>query len=628
MLKYRSDIDGLRAVAVLSVLVFHLNKEWLPGGFLGVDIFFVISGFLITGIISTQVQGGVFSFVEFYSRRLKRIYPAAVFVTICSLLAGWKIMLPADFAALGTSALSSLVSLANVYFWLSLDTSYFASSAELTPLLHMWSLGVEEQFYLLWPAILLVSYRSAGVRGIVIVAATLAALSFSLSAWATNSYHSFAYYMLPTRAGELLMGGLAYFLSQRVAIGRGAAEVLSATGLAALAFSFWLVGDGDQFPGSFSPIVAASVVAIILAGASGPLLARLLSRRPVVFIGLISYSLYLWHWPVLAFYRYAFGAIEGSAYILCVMLIVAGTLISYYFVEKPFRSKAAGIGKVTLACAAVVVLAVVSVSAILRKDDGLYSDIKAADKYEFNCQVSRFTDSLLSEDRCVIGGGDGSQVGTLLIGDSNAGHLVGFFGEIAKTQGVAIRNATHSGCPPFPDGASDQYVKQQVMDSCRQYNNAIWKEIPRYNTVIVSAAWNYYWRLNTKGYIRYLSELVDKLARDQKKVILVLQVPYFDNYDRLCYQKARLVGGVDCVARGTSVISKESKINSDLTQFARRYPNVEIVTLRSAICDGDTCSAYMGGVPLYYDQGHLSMQGSQELGRYFVRTGKAPQLLP
>lgn len=624
MLRYRADIDGLRAVAVLSVLVFHFNKDWLPGGFLGVDIFFVISGFLITGIIASQVAAERFSFAEFYLRRFRRIYPAAIFVIACTLIVGWQLMLPSDFNGLGQSALSSLASGANVYFWLNLDTSYFANSSEFTPLLHMWSLGVEEQFYLLWPAVVFVVYRFWGVKGVVLAAVAIAVSSFLLSAVFTTSHHSFAYFMLPARAGELLVGALAYFIVGKFQPGRVAAESLAVLGTLGVAACYLLVGDGGQFPGIYAPIVASAVAAVIVGGASGHILGRLLSLPPIVYVGRLSYSLYLWHWPVLALHRYTYGEPQGFGYLLCLGVIILGTVVSYYFVEKPYRFGRIGHFRALAAASASTVLVGLSFVSFTQHDSMLTADVKAADQYHFNCQVSSFDTALLADSRCLIG--SAGRPSALLVGDSNAGHLVGLFAEVGAVQGVSIRNATHSGCPPFPDGASDLYVKAAVKDSCRRYNEAVWEAIPDYDTVIVSAAWNYYWQLDTKGYIPYLKGLVDRLANNGRRVIIVLQVPFFKDFDRLCVQKMSKVDGLDCLKRGVIPFSKETKINADLSVFAKRHSNVEVLTLRNVLCAETTCSAYLGGMPLYYDAGHLSMQGSKEIGRYLVRNGQAPSL--
>lgn len=215
-LSYRPDIDGLRALAVLAVVIFHINKGWLPGGFVGVDIFFVISGFLITGILKREQDKSIFSFANFYMRRIRRILPAALTTILITLIVGIFVLLPSDLKELGKSSLASVFSVANIYFWLFLDTGYFADSSETVPLLHMWSLGVEEQFYLIWPAIMLLTYKFGGRRLLIFVAAALAIVSFVIGEHFILTDQSFAYYMLPSRAGELLFGAILFLVIESV----------------------------------------------------------------------------------------------------------------------------------------------------------------------------------------------------------------------------------------------------------------------------------------------------------------------------------------------------------------------------------------------------------------------------
>lgn len=252
-LSYRPDIDGLRAVAVLAVVFFHFNKEWLPGGFVGVDIFFVISGFLITGIVAKQVATDTFSFSNFYMRRVKRILPAAFFVTLCTLVFGLTFMLPEDSKSLSISAIATTLSAANIYFWKFLDTGYFAASSDTVPLLHMWSLGVEEQFYLIWPALLLITYKIGGRSLTVATALLLAAISFWYGEKFLVSDPTFAYYMLPSRGGELLLGGIAFFVCDSIKgkVGWIGAEVIGGTGAALVVWSLAFIRETGGFQVSF-----------------------------------------------------------------------------------------------------------------------------------------------------------------------------------------------------------------------------------------------------------------------------------------------------------------------------------------------------------------------------------------
>lgn len=326
---YRPDIDGLRALAVLAVVIYHFNKQWLPGGFVGVDIFFVISGYLITGIIYSK--GTNFSFADFYGRRVRRILPAAIFVTAVTLIAGSFLLMPVDVKALSGSAIASALSGANIYYWLFLDTSYFAASSDTVPLLHMWSLGVEEQFYLIWPALMIIAMRLGGKRLLVGAAVLIAAASFAVSEYYVSRDPSFAYYMLPSRAGELLVGALLFlWQDSRRTLTTGAANVAGAVGLLMVGYSLALLSETGGFPGIRSIIPAVGTALLIASGINqGSVLARALTNPLFRYIGLRSFSLYLWHWPVLAFYRYAYGepSLVGGLACAIIMLGADGTVL-------------------------------------------------------------------------------------------------------------------------------------------------------------------------------------------------------------------------------------------------------------------------------------------------------------
>lgn len=315
--RYRAHLDGLRGVAVLAVIAFHLRGNRMPGGFTGVDVFFVISGFLITSQILAETISSRFSYAEFYRRRIRRIAPAMLVVVLVTVVAAQLFLLPEDATATARSALWSIAGLANVWFWRNLDTGYFAEDSATVPLLHLWSLGIEEQFYLLWPPLLrlLVGARHRpGPPARERIAPGFAA-STSLVAVASGSYAlgsvlasrapAFAYYMLPTRAGELLLGalvalvvrgGVAKRIPPRLADGLGIAGLVSIGG------SFLLLSGNDPFPGwlALPPTLGAALV--ILSGEAhlGPT-TKALSGGPLVGVGLLSYSLYLWHWPFIAF---------------------------------------------------------------------------------------------------------------------------------------------------------------------------------------------------------------------------------------------------------------------------------------------------------------------------------------
>ena len=447
---YRADIDGLRAVAVLSVIIFHFNKLWLPGGFVGVDIFFVISGYLITGILAKKIMSGSFSFVEFYGSRMRRIFPAAFVCVLAVLLVGLNFLLPADYSSLAQSAAASVASVANIYFWLNLDTSYFASSSELVPLLHMWSLGVEEQFYLLWPILLFFVFPRVRLLSFVFIVLALILLSFWVGEKFLISDQSFSYYMLPSRAGELLIGGLASLavINMPPIKSRFILEVISSLGLIMVGWSIFSIGEEGGFPGFLAAIPVLGVALIIFSGAYGStVVSTVLSFRPFVWIGLVSYSLYLWHWPVLSFYRYAYGDPAGYAAIGCAIIILCLSLLSYFCIERVFRkaldkNKVFTVVKYSGFSIALVLLCYFSpalwsvapfsgVAEYQREVDRLSSVGMPANNYVYNCQMATNDPSVLVDRRCLAGVLE-RQPSILLMGDSNAAHFVGFFREILK----------------------------------------------------------------------------------------------------------------------------------------------------------------------------------------------------
>ena len=340
--KYRPDIDGLRAVAVLSVIIFHINSELLPGGFVGVDIFFVISGYLISLYIFREIKNDQFSLTEFYRRRVKRIAPALLVVLSLTLLVSQIILRPVDAEKVAESGLWSLLSLANVYFWLYQDTSYFAASNRELPLLHLWSLGVEEQFYIFWPLLLMLVYKitrsSIFIVSLLLVA--FASFGFGELYYVTDS--SFVYYMLPTRIGELLFGALVahLVLTQKIkSLPTAVATLMSGFGVALVAGSLAFLSENNVFPGYQAiPPTLGTAILIYLGHYSKSWLTQFILIKPMIWVGLISYSAYLWHWPLLAFFQY--GQFEINLLNGCLIFIITLTLawLTYKYIEQPLRT--------------------------------------------------------------------------------------------------------------------------------------------------------------------------------------------------------------------------------------------------------------------------------------------------
>lgn len=334
---YRPDIDGLRAVAVLLVILFH-TKLAFPGGFVGVDVFFVISGFLITGQVIRELDAGQFSLANFWARRIRRLLPAAMVMMVCVLVAGYFLLLPEDYVLLGRSAIAQQLLSSNLYFRFWAGFGYFRVFAEENPLLHTWSLAVEEQFYLLYP-LLLAGLHRRGRRTLVMSLAGISRVSLVGCEWALQQHPDSAYYLLPWRAWELLLGGLVALCPPPQRIPRWCASAISVLGVAAILFCSWRYRPYSWFPGltALPPCVAtAALVHVNSRELSLP--ARLLSSRPLVLVGLMSYSLYLWHWPLLAFYRYWHEQVIPPGVALPLLGLGAALgMLSWRLIEPPCR---------------------------------------------------------------------------------------------------------------------------------------------------------------------------------------------------------------------------------------------------------------------------------------------------
>lgn len=335
-LEYRAEIDGLRAVAVIPVILFHAGISAFSGGFVGVDVFFVISGYLITTILITDLDRDRFSLVEFYERRARRILPALFLVCIFSLVTAWVMLDLAMLNKFGSALIGVGTFLSNVVFWKT--EGYFAESAELNPLLHSWSLAVEEQFYVLFPIFLLILWRF-GRNWVLYSILGLTALSFLISEWGSRNAPSANFYLAPSRAWELLAGSISAFIIQKHGV--QSSNTFSAIGLLAVAISIVSFDELTPFPSAHTALPVIGVVFIVLFADKDTVVGKLLSLNLLVGVGLASYSAYLWHQPLLAFSRLYYGNVTLEPLIIFGILVATISLsyVTYRFLETPFRNR-------------------------------------------------------------------------------------------------------------------------------------------------------------------------------------------------------------------------------------------------------------------------------------------------
>ena len=460
-LKYRPEIDGLRSLAVIPVILFHAGVSMFSGGFVGVDIFFVISGFLITSIIKGELEQGTFSIARFYERRARRILPALFAVILVCIPLAWMWMLPDELKHFSKSLISVAIFASNVFFWRSSD--YFARDSEQYPLIHTWSLSVEEQFYVLFPVLLLVSWRFLATRVVWVILA-VAIVSFALSEWGWRHLPVANFFLLPGRAWELMVGSLLAFGYGRNSLGEKPllAEAAAGVGLLLIVASIAVFDRTTPFPSVYAlmPVIGAAL--IIQFANSRNIVGRLLSSPPFVGVGLISYSAYLWHQPILVALRRVMDS-EGdwplfvTAGVLLTMMLATA---SFYLVEKPFRRNKStrvlwhsGVSLAVLSGIAVATIHTAAfqarpIFALIKHDPKakVYADWVDQKTTNHFCGAKEDAFGVIA---CKIGDLDKSQVDVILWGDSLAGALASGLDRSLREQGLRGMVFLVNGCPPI-----------------------------------------------------------------------------------------------------------------------------------------------------------------------------------
>jgi len=611
---YRNDIEGLRAIAVLSVVLFHIDKTWMPGGFVGVDVFFVISGFLITRYIMGDLQTGRFRFKEFYRRRILRIIPVMIFVVALTLVAGVFILLPDDLTRLASSSIAAVFSAANVYFTYFLDTSYFADDSVKEPLLHLWSLGVEEQFYLFYPLLVVFAYRFFGRLGVIAFALLITLLSFWYAQTNVISDVKFAYYMLPARAGELLLGALSVFAVDW--LGRNQLDrtdlIHAATwlvGALLLGSSIFLLSEEIAFPGyaALPPTLGAAL--LIIGGSKGTALATPLTWQPACFFGRISYSMYLWHWPILAYARYINPELSLFQKLSALLVITILSVCSFYGIEERFRRSDKPLSRVFSAY--LLTQGFVPFGSTDYKTQLAEVTQLPAGTQSYVCQHYDVTDELLSRAECQFGSPDHSS--TLVWGDSNAAHFVGMFAEILAGEQIAFRNVSHSSCPPLTNLPGRFAGRPELAERCNQSLLNTLPLIASHETLIIAGAWGSY--LRKPGFFNELQNTLSALVAQQKRVFLIGVVPRFRRLDRECNLKAIKLNFLECPPASRVSQKRHSATNEKLQNMAGQFEAVTYLDIDKALCDGEYCSSKLEDSLVYFDRSHLSVSGSIKIGR-------------
>ncbi|MCP4614822.1 MAG: acyltransferase [Bradyrhizobium sp.] len=604
--KYRPDIDGLRAIAVLLVLHFHAFPAAMPGGFVGVDVFFVISGFLITGIIARELEQRRFSLLTFYSRRVRRIFPALIVVLIVSLVAGWLWMLPAAFAQLGTDVFASAGFAANIA--LLLQSGYFDVESAKKPLLHLWSLGIEEQFYLAWPLILMLVARRKWP--IVAVAATLGIASFVLNVAMIGSHPVATFYLPFTRAFELLLGAVLACRWDRVDQGRRNSDIRAWTGAAMIAAAAALLDSHSAFPGWWAilPVVGSA----LLLSAPGAWLCRVALASPaLVWIGLISYPLYLWHWPLLVFA----ATIKFAPLTLLEreLVLVASVLLSwatYRFIEKPIRFGRPSVPKLAGLCTAMVLVG--TAGAVIVRGGGfdfrLPPEIRAMASVPTQSQRWRVHECMLDISNETSFAADCAERDrrplVLVWGDSTAGALLPGLRKAQETRNFGIAQFTSSSCIPalnadIPGNPNCRAMNDKVLGLVRDLQPDI---------VLLHGTW--------ERHLDNVAETVAALKRQTRARVVVLgPLPFWRRSVPNEVMRYYMLHHTLVPPRLAGVAKSDSQYDNRMREKLGPL-GAEFISAREVMCNAEGCLIRVGDGAadiIISDQAHLTEKGSDFL---------------
>ena len=520
-----------------------------------------------------------------------------------------------------------------MFFYLFVDTGYFAADTAELPLLYLWSLGVEEQFYIIWPFVvfgLLLWVKN--IRNILVVIILLSVASLVSAQIIMFSDFSWSYYMLPTRAWELMLGGgVAFWKLDRKELNTSIANKLYVFGVILVMLSLVLLNEHDFIPGIGAfPAVLGATLMIAAGHTSNHLIKKIFSSHYVVGIGLISYSAYLIHWPILALLKYSLFHITLISGTLVFISIVVLAKLNYHYVETPFRKSKLSNKKifsfyVFLPVVILSSLCLIAIIGVKMQLNFLYSWDKyklvtatqPAYKYIYNCQYDQFDLNDFTEIRCIYPKGSSPKV--LLIGDSNAAHFVGMIREFSDNQATSFINATQSSCPALLTNKQLPWVDRRFQEACLRYRRVLINNIAQYDTIIVAGDWTDYDYLAKNEFRTLFRTSIKDMSQQVNRVVVIGKIPTFKNYSINC-EKRSLKLNMSCNSSRFNTVEKiqHHDVNEFIRDLTKEYDNVDYFDILSVVCKAGECSPFIGGAPIYYDSGHLSMMGSYKVGSTII----------
>lgn len=653
---YRPDIDGLRAVAIISVVIFHAFPFRLPGGFVGVDIFFVISGFLISSIIFRSLQQGDFSFGEFYAHRIKRIFPALIVVLTACYAFGWFAMLPDEFKQLGKHVAAGAGFVQNFILWQ--EVGYFDTAAELKPLLHLWSLAIEEQFYLIYPVLIFVAWRIG--FNVLTMLLLLGLISFGLNVLRVIANPTETFFMPQTRFWELLAGALLAYLQffkrakfsewmqrwvfnpilfrhppQSAQRGEVLNNIHSVVGILLLVAAVLFIDKSKPFPGWWALLPVSGAFLLILAGPNAWVNRSILANKLMVFVGLISYPLYLWHWPILSFARIVESEIPSREIRMgAVTLSFVFAWLTYRLIEMPIRFGRKTWIKPALLCISLAVIGYIGYNSFQRnglafrlpKEVRHIADFRyeyAKDARAGKCWLSAQQSFDGFDSECIEIPLFGESHSVLVWGDSHAARL---YPGLRATlgDGVAISQLTRDGCPPILDFGYPE---------CQKSNDYVISKIQKFvpTTVVMFAVWHHYSKdwISESAHREGLLESIRKLKNlGVENVVILGPAPNWkDALPKLVYRAWKGSFPHRIPERLSNGIAPEAKMVDKQFGVMLGPQPVRYVSVFQIACREDGCLTHVpsrSSELLTWDYGHFTTEGAVFFSQHLLMAGVLP----
>lgn len=605
---FRLDIQGLRAIAVLSVVIFHINPILLSGGYIGVDIFFVISGYLIMGFIWRDLKQEKFTLLNFYTKRVYRLFPALFVTVLLSSIAAYFILLPSESEIYLKSMVSTLVYFSNFYFYT--EANYFNDAMTFYPLLHTWSLSVEEQFYMLFPLILMVIYRKK-MKQVWSILVLLGLLSLMLSQWYVNEDASFAFFSSPTRFFQFIIGGLiAIYLQKYEAIKKGS-DIGVLLGLGIIFYTLYFYTEKTLFPGINALLPSFGAGFVIYFGINARYTKLFLENRIINLIGNASYSIYLWHWPLLVFYKLKWSpSLSVKEQMMLLLTSILMGIVSWYFIENKFRKtnkKHVSLKSILKVVSISLLMAILTVFIFsYHPSKTLRYQKKAAQYLKFNTDTfragtcfltSKYNDVKFYDKKECVAYQEG-KTNYLLLGDSHAAHFYSALAHVMK-EDETLTQITTSGCNPL--------LPYRGAKRCVGLNKWAYEELIRekhFDVIVLSALW---FNIHKKDFQYSLS----KLAKyTDKLVVFGPSMSYKQPLPRLLLN---LKKGEDSrqIYKSAGLYDKLASMDHMLQGYVGKMDHVKYISILDTVCNKKGCKTITpDGTPINFDDSHLTHEGA------------------